>query len=83
MTACSNENAKANRGELALNGKGKLPVHFLKKNKKKAMHVRSTHHTVMTVKRLINISMAARAKSSEITPEITCASMLNICYNTC
>lgn len=35
MTACSNENAKANRGELALNGKGKLPVHFLKKKKKK------------------------------------------------
>lgn len=80
MTAHSNENAKANRGELALNGEGKLPVHFFKK---KAMHMRSTHHTVMTVKRLINISMAARAKSSEITPEITCASMLNICYSTC
>lgn len=36
MTACSNENAKANRGELALNGKGKLPVHFFKKKKRKS-----------------------------------------------
>lgn len=43
MTARSNENAKANRGELALNGKGKLPVHFFKK--KSNAHEKHTSHS--------------------------------------